>query len=78
MELHAEFLGIRNKTIAHRDADAMHQYRLIRNLNEQKIVSRAGDYFTAAEPLMADLIELTHQIGDMGHILNQYVGKKIV
>lgn len=78
VELHDEFLEIRNKTIAHRDADAMHQYRLIRNLDEQKVVIRAGDYFTAAEPLVQNLIELTYQTGEMRHIFNQYVGKKIV
>ena len=77
-ELHDEFLEIRNKTIAHRDADAMHQYRLIRNLDEQKVVTRAGEYFTTAEPLVKALIELTYQTGDMRYILNQYVGKKIV
>lgn len=76
-ELHDEFREIRNKTIAHRDADAMHQYRLIRNLDEMKVVDRAGDYFKAASPLISDLTELTCMAGDMRHLMNQYVGKKL-
>jgi len=76
-DLHDEFREIRNKTIAHRDADAMHQYRLIRNLDEMKIVGRAGDYFKAASPLINDLTELTYMAGDMRHLMNQYLGKKI-
>lgn len=76
-ELRDEFFEIRNKTIAHRDADAMRQYRLIRNLDEMKVVERAGDYFKAAAPLIDDLIELTYMAGDMRHLMNQFVGKKM-
>lgn len=76
-ELHDEFRELRNKTIAHRDADSMHQYRLIRNLDEMKVVARAGDYFKAASPLISDLTELTYMAGDMRHLINQYVGKKL-
>lgn len=76
-ELHDEFREIRNKTIAHRDADAMYQYRLIRNIDEVKVVTRAGAYFEAASSLITDLTELTDTAGDMRHLINQYVGKKL-
>ncbi|RUO24463.1 hypothetical protein CWE09_11445 [Aliidiomarina minuta] len=76
-ELHEEFREIRNKTIAHRDADAMHQYRLIRNIDEVKVVTRAGAYFNAASPLISELTELTQIAGDTRHLMNQYIGKKI-
>lgn len=77
-QLRSDFAEIRNNTIAHRDADAMNQYRLIRNINEEQVLWGAASYFRAAEPLTRDLIELTEIAGDMGHMINQVAGRKII
>jgi len=76
-QIRSEFEEIRQNTIAHRDADAMRQYRLIRNIDEIAVVKRCADFFAVAEPLVGQLIELTKTSGDMRHILNQYIGKKL-
>lgn len=67
---------IRNFTIAHRDADAMKQYRLIRNMDEVEIVKIAAEFFTAANPIVELLSELALESSGMHHVLNQYAGKK--
>lgn len=67
---------IRNYTIAHRDADALKQYRLIRNIDELEVARLAGDFFAAANPVVPLLAELVRESGGMHHLLNQYVGKK--
>lgn len=72
----ARLADIRHFTIAHRDADAMKQYRLIRNIDEIEVVKIAGEFFAAANPAVSLLAELALDSGGMHHLLNQYVGKK--
>jgi len=76
-QLRSEFEEIRQNTIAHRDADAIRQYRLIRNIDELTIVKRCSDFFSVAEPLVEQLVELTKTTGDMRHIVNQHIGRKL-
>lgn len=72
----SKFEDIRNFTIAHRDADAMMQYRLIRNINETEVAKTAGEFFAAVNPVVRLLGELVSDSSGVHHLLNQYVGKK--
>jgi len=74
--LRLEFERIRNNTIAHRDADAMRQYRMIRALDEMTIARRCGEFFETAEPLIKQLIVLTTTSSELHHLLNQVIGRK--
>lgn len=72
----SRFEDIRNYTIAHRDADAMKQYRLIRNIDEIAVSEIAVEFFSAVNPVVALLSELVRESSGMHHVLNQVVGKK--
>lgn len=72
----SKLADIRNYTIAHRDADAMKQYRLIRNIDEIAVTKIAAEFFAAVNPVVPLLAELVKESGGMHHLLNQYVGKK--
>lgn len=72
----ARLSDIRNYTIAHRDADAMKQYRLIRNIDEIAVTKIGGEFFAAVNPVISLLGELIKESSGMHHLLNQYVGKK--
>ncbi|MEC5398289.1 hypothetical protein [Uliginosibacterium sp. H1] len=73
----SKLADIRNFTIAHRDADAMRQYRLIRDINELEVAAIAADFFAAVSPILPLLTELVRASSGMHHLLNQYVGKKL-
>ncbi len=75
-DVKSKLADIRNYTIAHRDADAMKQHRLIRNINEVEVIRIAGEFFSAANPIVPLLVELIRESSGMHHPLNQYVGKK--
>jgi hypothetical protein len=62
---------IRNYTIAHRDADAMKQYRLIRNIDEIAVTKIAGEFFAAVNPVVPLLAERVKESSGMHHLLNQ-------
>jgi len=67
---------IRNYTIAHRDADAIKQYRLIRNIDELVVAKIASDFFEATNPVVRLLSMLVKESSGMHHLLNQYIGRK--
>jgi len=53
-----EFLFVRNAAIAHRDPDALVQYRAIQDLSVEKVFVAAGDFFAAVDSFMPVLTNL--------------------
>jgi hypothetical protein len=68
-----EFLAIRNAAIAHRDPDALLQYRSIRNLKAEVVLSIAGDFYFAAKRFTDLVPRLMLESSTMPALLRQYV-----
>jgi hypothetical protein len=57
-KVNKKFGGIRNTAMAHRDPNALVQYRAIRALNVQDVWDIAAEFFAAVETFMAVLTQL--------------------
>jgi hypothetical protein len=53
-----EFRFIRNAAIAHRDPDALLQYRAIRDLDVQRVLAVGAEFYTALAAFLTVLIKL--------------------
>jgi hypothetical protein len=67
----SEFEFLRNATIAHRDADALAQYRAITQLDERKVIDLAAEFYAATESLIATLTQVILQSGTLSIVLSQ-------
>jgi hypothetical protein len=70
-KVESEYDFLRNATIAHRDADALAQYRAITQLDERKVLHLAADFYTATESLVATLTQVIEQSGTLSSVLAQ-------
>lgn len=68
-----EFLAIRNAAIAHRDPDALLQYRSIRNLKVEVVLTIAGEFYSAARRFIDLVPSLILESSTMPALLRQYV-----
>jgi hypothetical protein len=68
-----EFSALRNATIAHRDPDALLQYRAIRNLDTDTVFAIAADFYVAARQFIDVVPRLMLESGSLGALLRQYV-----
>lgn len=68
-----EFLAIRNAAIAHRDPDALLQYRSIRNLKVEVVLTIAGEFYSAAKRFIDLVPRLMLESSTMPALLRQYV-----
>ena len=67
----AEFDFLRNATIAHRDPDALAQYRAIADLDERQVLSLAADFYAEVDALVLALTRLITQSGTLPSVLAQ-------
>jgi hypothetical protein len=67
-----KFLTIRNAAIAHRDPNALVQYRAIRNLNVNEVLEMGTEFFAAAEKLIGLLTKLMLAGNSLPSYLNQW------
>lgn len=68
-----EFLPIRNATIAHRDPDALLQYRSIRNLKMEVVLTIAVEFYSAAKRFLDLVPKLMLESSSMPALLRQYL-----
>lgn len=64
---------VRNTAIAHRDADALIQYRAIRDLDTQSVFELAADYYDSAGRFIAVLPRLIDAGGSLTALVRQYL-----
>lgn len=67
---------IRHSTIAHRDADALYQYRKIVDLDAMEILKIVGDFYESVHCFTKVLPELMRESGHPRALFNQY-GKQV-
>lgn len=65
------FTELRNATLAHRDADALLQYRLIRDLREEKVLDVAIQFYDGAAQLLQVLPKVLYLGGSMPGLFSQ-------
>lgn len=70
-KVESEYESLRNATIAHRDADALAQYRAITQLDERRVLGLAAEFYTATESLVATLTQIIRQCGTLSSALSQ-------
>lgn len=67
-----EFEFLRNATIAHRDPDAMAQYRAITQLDEMKVIRLAAEFSIAADTFISLLPKIILQSGTLPSVVAQF------
>lgn len=66
-----EFAFLRNATIGHRDADALLQYRAIRNLKPEHVLTIAAEFYGAASGFITVLPKLMLESSSFPSLLRQ-------
>lgn len=66
-----QFAFLRNSTIAHRDADALAQYRSIMSIDEKEVLRIAGEFYDGIKAFLDLLPELVMQVASIPGLLNQ-------
>jgi len=66
-----QFAFLRNATIAHRDADALLQYRSITHIDELEVIRIAGEFYEGTRLFLNILPTLVLQVGTWPGLLNQ-------
>ena len=64
---------LRNATIAHRDADALFQYRTIRNLQSYEIMKLMGDFYDASNKFMQTFPKVITEGTSVENLLKQQI-----
>ena len=71
-----EFNYLRNLTIAHRDPDALSQYRAIRNINSTKVLSLASNFYDAADSFVGLLARILRLSSSPNSLFLQLLSKQ--
>jgi hypothetical protein len=66
-----QFAFLRNSTIAHRDADAVLQYRAITELDEMKVLRIAAEFYDGTHLFLDVMPELLLSVGTMPGLFRQ-------
>jgi len=66
-----QFAFLRNGTIAHRDADALLQYRSITQIDETEVLRIAGEFYDGTRLFINIMPSLALQVGTWPGLLNQ-------
>lgn len=66
-----QFAFLRNATIAHRDPDALLQYRSITQINEMEVLRIASEFYDGSRLFLDVLPSLVLQVGTWPGLLNQ-------
>ena len=64
---------LRKTTFAHRDADALVQYRAIRDMDSEAILSLAGEFYDACDEFVAVMPRLAAAGGSFPSLFRQYI-----
>jgi hypothetical protein len=67
-----EFAFLRNATIAHRDPDALAQFRAITTLDVMKVLALAGEFYAAANAFVNLMPKFILQAATLPSLLAQY------
>ncbi|QSB01728.1 hypothetical protein JWZ98_01825 [Methylomonas sp. EFPC1] len=66
-----QFVSLRNSTIAHRDPDALMQYRSITQINELEVLRIANEFYDGTHLFLDVLPRLILEVGTLPGLLNQ-------
>jgi len=66
----------RHNTIAHRDADAMRQYKIISNLEVMDFTPVLTEFYAASDKLLKAMISALYEISTMKSLLHQIVNRE--
>ena len=66
-----QFMQLRNSTIAHRDPDALGQYRAITELDEMAVIQIAADFYTGTHAFIELLPRVILHVGAIPGLLSQ-------
>lgn len=66
-----QFAFLRNATIAHRDPDALLQYRSISGIDEMTVLRIASEFYEGTHLFLSVLPDLLLRVGTMSGLLNQ-------
>jgi hypothetical protein len=66
-----QFLNLRNSTIAHRDPDALRQYRAITRLDEVAVIQIASDFYAGTHAFIKLLPSVIQHVGGIPGLLSQ-------
>lgn len=70
-----QFASLRHSTIAHRDADAVTQYRKITELDSLAIVQTAAEFYVGTHAFVTVMPRLIAHVGGMGGVISQLILK---
>ena len=70
-----QFASLRHSTIAHRDADAVSQYRKIAELDSLAIVQTAAEFYAGTHAFMAVMPRLIEHVGGIRGVIAQLVSQ---
>lgn len=68
-----QFASLRHSTIAHRDADALTQYRKITELDSLAIVQTAAEFYAGTHAFMDVMPRLIAHVGGIGGVMSQLI-----
>jgi hypothetical protein len=68
---HKQFSFVRNSTIAHRDPDALLQYRAIRELKTELVIDLAADFYVEVRTFLPLLSQLLRECSPMRRFLRE-------
>jgi hypothetical protein len=67
---------LRNTTIAHRDPDALMQYRAITEIDEMKVLGLAAEFYTAADTFITLLPKIILQSSTLPSLFAQFAKRE--
>lgn len=67
-----ELSETRHNTIAHREANAVHQYEIISELDVKQFTPALTNFYKASENLLKALVIAMHEIGSMKSLFHQF------
>lgn len=70
-----QFAALRHSTIAHRDADAIAQYRNISELDSLAIVRTAAEFYSGTQAFMDVMPRLLTAVGGMNGLISQLIAQ---
>ena len=70
-----QYAALRHSTIAHRDADAITQYRRITELDSLSIVQTAAEFYAGTHAFMDVMPRLLAHVGGMSGLISQLIAQ---
>jgi hypothetical protein len=71
----SQFADLRHSTIAHRDADAITQYRRIEELDSLAVIQTAAEFYAGTHAFMEVMPKLLAHVGGMGGLVSQLIAQ---